>query len=92
MDQSRSPKNKRASRGKEEVAVIEVTDEGPGISQEKLDKVFHPFYTSKEEGTGLGLSIAARIIEEHRGTIEVVSANGEGTTFTITLPISPDAG
>ena len=49
--------------------------------------MFQPFFTTKEEGTGLGLSIAMRIVGEHRGTIDMTSAEGQGTTFTITLPI-----
>ena len=71
--------------------MIELSDDGPGISEEKLKKIFNPFYTTKEEGTGLGLSIVARIIEEHRGAVDVVSTEGEGTTFTITLPARPAA-
>ena len=68
-------------------AVIRVTDNGPGIPDAVKGKVFQPFFTTKEEGTGLGLSIAARIIEEHRGGIDVTSKEGEGTTFIITLPL-----
>jgi len=69
-------------------AVIEVGDNGPGISPELKEKVFQPFFTTKEEGTGLGLSIATRIVGEHRGTIDMTSAPGQGTTFVITLPIN----
>ena len=69
-------------------AVIEVSDNGPGISPELKEKVFQPFFTTKEEGTGLGLSIATRIVGEHRGTIDMTSAPGQGTTFVITLPIN----
>jgi signal transduction histidine kinase len=57
-----------------------------------LEKVLHPFFTTKEEGTGLGLSIASRIIEEHGGTLSLTSKEGEGTTFVITLPIHPVKG
>jgi signal transduction histidine kinase len=67
-------------------AVIRISDNGPGISETILDKVLQPFFTTKEEGTGLGLSIAARIIEEHRGRIDIKSKEGRGTTFIITLP------
>lgn len=66
--------------------LIRISDNGPGISQVIQAKIFQPFFTTKEEGTGLGLSIAARIIEEHKGKLEVSSQEGSGTTFTITLP------
>ena len=69
------------------VAVIRLTDNGPGIPEHLKEKIFEPFFTTKDEGTGLGLSIAARIVEEHRGRLEMTSIEGEGTTFTITLPI-----
>jgi signal transduction histidine kinase len=54
-----------------------------------LDKIFDPFFTTKEvgKGTGLGLSISHGIVERHGGTIQVRSALGEGTTFTIRLPL-----
>ncbi len=66
--------------------VIRVMDNGPGIPQDKISKIFHPFYTTRKSGTGLGLSITNQIIEEHNGTIEVSSRLGEGTTFMIYLP------
>ncbi|MBW1813215.1 MAG: histidine kinase, partial [Deltaproteobacteria bacterium] len=69
------------------VAVIKLRDTGPGLSEEIKDKIFQPFFTTKDEGTGLGLSIVFRIIEEHGGWIDVVSTEGEGTTFIIKLPI-----
>ncbi|MBL7180385.1 MAG: ATP-binding protein [Pseudomonadota bacterium] len=72
-------------------AVIRVRDNGPGISEAIQHKLFEPFFTTKEEGTGLGLSIAARIVEEHRGRLEVTSKEGEGATFIITLPLK-DSG
>jgi len=68
------------------VVVIWVSDNGPGIPQSILDKVFQPFFSTKEEGTGLGLSIATRIVEEHGGWLDVRSQEGEGATFIITLP------
>ncbi|MFH0729924.1 MAG: ATP-binding protein [Pseudomonadota bacterium] len=68
-------------------AIIELSDNGPGIPEAILEKVFQPFFTTKEEGTGLGLSIASRIIEEHQGRLEVHSPEGSGTTFRILLPI-----
>ena len=70
-------------------AVIEVQDTGVGIDQEHLSRIFDPFFTTKEvgAGTGLGLSIVHGIIEQHNGTISVESRKGEGTRFTIRLPL-----
>ena len=68
------------------VVVIRLTDNGPGIPKSIQDKVFQPFFTTKEEGTGLGLSIAARIVEQHGGRLDFESKEGEGSTFVITLP------
>jgi PAS domain S-box-containing protein len=72
-------------------AVITVSDDGCGISEDLLDKVFGPFFTTKPvgEGTGLGLSIAHEIVREHGGSIELESSEGAGTTVTIRLPIGP---
>jgi signal transduction histidine kinase len=67
--------------------VIRVSDTGPGISEAVRDKVFQPFFSSKEEGTGLGLSIATRIIEDHGGRLDLESKKNEGATFIITLPL-----
>ena len=69
------------------VVIIRVTDTGPGIQKSIQEKVFQPFFTTKEEGTGLGLSIASRIMESHGGRLELISERGEGSTFNITLPI-----
>lgn len=70
-------------------ASIEISDNGPGIPKENIEKIFRPFFSSKGygKGTGLGLSIAKRIITEHGGSIKVRSQNGKGTSFTINLPI-----
>jgi signal transduction histidine kinase len=72
------------------VAVIKVCDNGPGVSEAIAEKIFQPFFTTKEEGTGLGLSIAARIIEDHKGCLNIKSRQNKGTTFTITLPCLED--
>jgi len=68
--------------------MISVNDDGPGIREENKTKVFDPFFTTKEigKGTGLGLSISHGIIENHGGKIEVVSQEGVGTEFVISLP------
>jgi signal transduction histidine kinase len=68
------------------VAVIKISDNGPGIPESIQDQVFQPFYSTKEEGTGLGLSIAVRIIEDHQGWLNLRSRRGKGATFTITIP------
>ena len=70
-----------------QVVVIRVSDDGPGIPESIQDKVFQPFYSTKEEGTGLGLSIAHRIIEEHGGSLTLRSLENEGATFIISLPL-----
>ncbi|HDZ89882.1 MAG TPA: histidine kinase, partial [Deltaproteobacteria bacterium] len=69
------------------VVIIRIADTGPGIRKSIREKVFQPFFTTREEGTGLGLSIALRIIESHGGRLELISDGGEGTTFVITLPL-----
>lgn len=71
-----------------ECVKLSVADSGPGITQENLDRIFTPFYTTKENGTGLGLSVVYSIITEHGGQIEVDSTPGLGTTFTVTLPLA----
>lgn len=71
----------------EQVAVAQVQDTGNGIDRRTLDKLFTPFFTTKAEGTGLGLAIAHRIMEEHGGGLDVVSAPGAGSTFYVSVPI-----
>ena len=70
----------------------DISDTGPGISQEHLDQIFDPFFTTKEagKGTGLGLAIVYGIVKKHGGYIEVASKLGEGTTFSVYLPIYRD--
>lgn len=64
-------------------------DNGVGIEGREMEKIFYPFYTTKESGTGLGLSIAQRVVEEHGGRIIVESeGNGKGSTFTVVLPLT----
>jgi signal transduction histidine kinase len=65
---------------------IRLSDTGGGVSAELESKIFDPFFTTKEKGTGLGLSIVHSVVKNHGGTISVDSNNGEGTTFTLTLP------
>ncbi|PAB58600.1 ATP-binding protein [Anaeromicrobium sediminis] len=71
---------------------ISFEDSGIGISKEKIEKIFEPFYTTKDIGTGLGLSITHRIIEEHKGYIAVDSVVGKGTKIDVFLPITIEGG
>lgn len=73
-------------------ALIRVRDNGPGIPAALREKIFQPFFSTKEDGTGLGLSIAQRIITDHRGRLDVESGEGRGTTFTITIPLEEPVG
>ena len=70
---------------------ITVRDDGPGMSAKVSAEVFRPFYTTREKGTGLGLPLAKKLIERHGGTMELETAEGEGTTITIVLPFSEAA-
>jgi len=80
------------------LAVIEVSDTGPGLTPEQAERVFERFYRAdaartradRRTGTGLGLAIVAALVAAHHGTVEVVSAPGEGTTFRVRLPLAPD--
>jgi len=67
-------------------AILMVRDTGIGIAREDLEHIFEPFFSRKAGGTGLGLATTARIVEDHKGTIDVLSHPGKGTTFTIHLP------
>jgi signal transduction histidine kinase len=72
-----------------DAAILEVADNGKGISPDVQKRLFDPFYTTKPAGTGLGLSIAARIVEQHGGALRYKTEVGRGTTFGITLPLIP---
>jgi signal transduction histidine kinase len=69
--------------------VVEVKDNGPGISAEDLERIFSPFFTTKPQGTGLGLAIVRKVVDAHDGHIDAVSALGRGATFRVTLPVVP---
>jgi signal transduction histidine kinase len=73
----------------EGIAFMKISDTGPGILPEHIDEIFKPFFTTKAEtgGTGLGLAIATKIINNHRGSIDVFSETGKGTAFIINLPL-----
>jgi signal transduction histidine kinase len=67
---------------------LRIADTGPGIPEAEREKIFQPFYTTKDDGTGLGLSIAKRIMDEHAGTLSISSTVGGGACFVMTLPIT----
>ena len=71
---------------------IEIADDGPGIPREAMARIFTPFFTTKEvgKGMGLGLTITRQVIKQHGGTLEVDSTLGQGTTFTIRLPLASE--
>ena len=71
----------------EESAVITFADTGSGIDEADLERIFEPFYTTKDRGTGLGLAITRQIIEQHQGSIQMTSRLNQGTTVTIRLPL-----
>ena len=64
-----------------------MTDNGPGIAPEDMDRIFKPFFTTKGSGTGLGLAISQRAVYGHGGQIQVDNRPGEGVTFTVRLPV-----
>ena len=72
---------------KEKVLYVSVKDDGVGISEENIDRIFDTYYTTKENGAGLGLMIVYTIVREHGGRIEVKSRPGEGTEFNIIFPL-----
>lgn len=69
-------------------AAVKIADDGEGIDPEHMERIFDPFFTTKESGTGLGLAISAKIIQAHGGVITVESRVGQGSVFTIIIPLS----
>ena len=70
---------------------INIGNTAPGMPADVLERVFNPFYTTKQEGTGLGLAISQRIVNDHRGTLSAQSWPAIGTVFTVVLPASTSA-
>lgn len=68
-------------------AQVRIRDNGAGIPADKIERIFNPFFTTKEKGTGLGMAISKKIVEAHEGTIDVVSEQGRGAEFIVTLPL-----
>jgi signal transduction histidine kinase len=87
-----STRLRRGSKGGELISFVEVSfrDTGMGIPQETLSNLFIPFFTTKESGTGLGLPICQRIVENHKGLIEVRSQLNKGSVFSVLLPSAED--
>jgi signal transduction histidine kinase len=71
---------------------VEIEDSGPGVAAELREQIFNPFVTSKKTGVGLGLSIVAKIVDDHRGTIQLQSEAGQGARFLVFLPATPEVG
>lgn len=76
------------TRGGEGLAVLEVRDQGQGISAPDLEKIFLPFFTTKRRGTGLGLAIVRKIVTAHGGSLEVASRPDQGSVFSVILPLA----
>jgi two-component system nitrogen regulation sensor histidine kinase NtrY len=79
------------SRSEERQVVLEVADTGSGLTPEECDRIFTPYYTSKQHGTGLGLAIVQSVVSDHSGRISVQSESGRGTKFVIELPRDNEA-
>lgn len=89
LDTISDPKITLRTKSTGDQVVVEIEDNGPGMPESVKQRIFEPFFTTKAvgKGTGLGLSIVYSIIENHKGTLEVKSEEGQGTTFIITLPV-----
>ncbi len=74
-----------------DAVVLTVVDDGPGVPEPVLERLFEPYFTTKTSGTGLGLAICRRIVEAHGGSIDVLRSSSAGTAFQITLPVAADS-
>ena len=81
-----------AARQHDSSVAISVRDQGPGIDAEDLDKIFNPFYTTKDAGTGLGLSVVYQIVNQHGGVVTAEPNPEGGMTFSLTIPIRSEEG
>ncbi|VAW84388.1 Flagellar sensor histidine kinase FleS [hydrothermal vent metagenome] len=75
----------------EQQVIFKITDDGPGISSAHIDRIFEPFYTTRNTGTGLGLAVVRAVILSHNGTIKIESAKGKGATFILGIPLNMKA-
>jgi signal transduction histidine kinase len=80
----------RSQRNGSERLELSVSDTGTGVPQEDLDKMFEPYFSTKEHGTGLGLAIARKAVEEHGGEIRAERREGQGTTLRIWIPLEAE--
>jgi PAS domain S-box-containing protein len=69
--------------------VVDVADDGPGMTPKVAEKIFNPFFTTKAQGSGLGLAIVRKIVDAHEGRIDMSTTDGRGTRFRVTLPVEP---
>jgi len=76
----------------EHFAVVRVSDDGPGIPEAERDRIFYPFFTTKKQGSGVGLSTVKKIVDSHRGLIDVERSEAGGALFTVRLPLVTGAG
>jgi signal transduction histidine kinase len=79
---------RRVTRDVGDMVRVEFSDNGHGIAEENIKEIFNPFFSTKEKdgGTGLGLYVSKKIVEQHQGSIDVVSAHNQGTTFVLEFP------
>ncbi len=73
-------------RGEDDMVCVRVADSGPGVPSDLRDRIFNPFFTTKDSGTGLGLAIVHRVVEAHGGHIDVLDRDGGGAVFALCLP------
>jgi signal transduction histidine kinase len=76
-------------REREECIQLDIADNGCGMDAATMDKIFYPFFTTKETGSGIGLAVAQKVADEHRGFLDVESEPGRGSTFTLRFPLRP---
>jgi signal transduction histidine kinase len=72
-----------------QTVIIDVCDDGPGMPADVAEKIFNPFFTTKAQGSGLGLAVVRKIVDAHDGRIDMTTADGRGTKFRVTLPVTP---
>jgi signal transduction histidine kinase len=77
------------TRAEDHLAVVEVSDSGPGVPAELRPRIFEPFFTTKATGTGLGLAVVRRIVEGHGGSVALAPPGEGGATFVLHLPLAP---
>ncbi|MDR2549302.1 MAG: GAF domain-containing protein [Desulfobulbus sp.] len=77
----------RSGRRRGDQVVLQISDQGSGISRDNLSRIFNPFFTTKPEGTGLGLAIVHKILEQHQVSVDVASDKNRGTAFTLKFPV-----